>query len=76
MCKRLECRRRLACVSNEHHGLNRKVFGSSNFCSSLHKWIYFKIIGKFDHETMIVFWEIFLKTILKVNNKNTAHFKV
>ena len=68
MYKRLDCKRRLACVSNEQHGLNRKNFGSSNFCSSLYKWIYFKIMGNFDHETMIVYLEIFLKTTLKVNN--------
>ena len=50
--KRLKCRKMLACVSNEHYGLNRKDFGSSNFCSSMYKWIYFKIMGKFDHENM------------------------
>ena len=41
--KRLKCRRRLACVSNEHHGLNRKDFGSSNFFSSKYKIIKSKL---------------------------------
>ena len=32
VCKWLKCKRRLAYVSNEHHGLNRNDhFGSLNF---------------------------------------------
>ena len=59
MCKRLECRRKLTCVSNEYHGLNRKNFGSLNLCSSNYKWTYFTIMGKFDHENVIVDIETF-----------------
>ena len=57
--KRLKCRRRLACVSKEYHELNRKDFGSTNFCSSMYKWIYFKIMGKFDYEIMIAYLKNF-----------------
>ena len=33
-------------------------------------------MGKFDQENMIVYLKILLKTILQVNNTNTAHFYV
>ena len=31
VCKRLECRIRLTCVRDEHHGLKGKDFGPTNF---------------------------------------------